>query len=268
MTLARKAMPMTEQPAALFVAEGQPSELDMLFLAEELGPGATKGGQVDLTMPFRTPSHFSIGEPIVFPVEPETAAPASTGHELDAFEFYQVQLACSFAAAAGCRFTDARFAVTLHTVANSEQGTSADAIAYDLFPQLLEDATTVTITSTIKPEISFGYEPVSAKLSLPSRERVEEQIRYSSRVVAFDLQGTNPAWSFYRTDQHEISGPQRLFMLVRKPRHSTVRATFSLNARVQFVRGGYGFSPVELVMLFRQRDRTGALADELATALC
>jgi hypothetical protein len=57
-------------------------------------------------------------------------------------------------------------------------------------------------------------------------------------------------------------------MLVRKPRHSTVRATFSLNARVQFVRGGYGFSPVELVMLFRQRDRTGALADELATALC
>jgi hypothetical protein len=126
----------------------------------------------------------------------------------------------------------------------------------------------VIVTSSIKPEISLGYEALSATLSLPSRERVEEQIQYSSRVVASDLQGTHPAWSFYRTDQHEINGPQRLFMIIRKPKGSSVRAIFSLRARVQFILGGQGFSPVELVMLFRGRDRTRVLADEPAVPLC
>jgi hypothetical protein len=126
----------------------------------------------------------------------------------------------------------------------------------------------VTVTSAVKPEISFGYEPVSAKLALPSRERVTEQIRYASRIAAFDLRGTRPAWNFYRTEQHEINGPQRLFILVRKPRGSSVRAAFSLSARVQFVLGGHGFSPAELVMLFRSRDRAGAVTDQMRVPLC
>lgn len=145
---------------------------------------------------------------------------------------------------------------------------AGEAIAYDLFPVLMEDAQTVTVTSAVKPEISLAYEPVSAKLSLPSWERVTQQIRYASRIAAFDLRGTRPAWSFYRTEQHEINGPQRLFMLVRKPRGSNVRAAFSLSARAQFVVGGQGLSPTELVMLFRSRDRSGAVTDELKVPLC
>jgi hypothetical protein len=61
---------MAEESPALFIAEGQPREVEVLLLAEELGPGATKGGQADLTLPFRVPSHISIGEPIVCAVEP------------------------------------------------------------------------------------------------------------------------------------------------------------------------------------------------------
>ena len=61
---------MAEESPTLFIAEGQPSELEVLLLAEELGPGATKGGQADLTLPFRVPSHISIREPIMCAVEP------------------------------------------------------------------------------------------------------------------------------------------------------------------------------------------------------
>jgi hypothetical protein len=259
-----------EEP--LFVAQGQPSEVDVLLLAEELGPGAARGAQADLTLPFREPSHISIGEPITFALGPNSATPAGLRYQFEVYEFHQVQLACSFQAARGCRFTDARFAVTLTTEfdsADQRPEAAAQAIAYDLFPQLLEDAQVVTVTSAIKPEISFGYEPVSAKLSLPSRERVDKQIRYTSRVEAFDLQGSHPAWAFHRTQQHEISGPQRLFMLVRKPKGSAVSATFNLRARVQFVLlGGQGFSPVELVMLFRGRDRSDVLTDAPTVTLC
>ena len=255
----------------LFEVEGRPSELDALLLAEELGPGSVKGRQGDVMMPFREPSRFSIGDPIVTPLRAAGRISRELRYQLDRYEFHQVQLACSFAAAAACRFTEARFEVALSTAPDDHDAAGeirGEAIAYDLFPQLLEDATTVTVTSTFKPEVSFKFDPVSATLSLPSRERVEQQIRYASRVSAFDLQGTRPAWRFLRTRQHEIDGPQRLFMLVRKPRGSRVGATFSLNASVEFVVGGHGFSPVELVMLFRRRSQSGVLTEAPSLHLC
>lgn len=248
---------------SLFMAEGRLSELDVLLQAEELGPGATKGGHADVTLPFRAPSYISIGDPVVTQVRPEGVLDADAG-----FEFHQVELACSFAAAAGCRFVDARFAIALLTEWADGVAQGAPAIAYDLFPTLIEDPQTVKVTSSGRTEIGFGFEPVSATLALPSRERVTEQVRYSSRIAAFDLRGTQPAWSFYRTEQHEIVGPHRLFMLVRKSQGSSVRAKFSLSARVQFVMNGHGFAPAELVMLFRRRDRVGAVTDEPSVPLC
>jgi hypothetical protein len=179
-----------------------------------------------------------------------------------------VELTCSFQAASGCRFSEARFTVELVTMREGTARTTEDAIAYDLFPILLEDAKTVRITSTLKSDVTFKFEPVSATLSLPSRERIEEEVRYSSRVVAFDLRGSQPAWGFQRTDQHEIAGPHRLFMLVRKPRGTGVGATFNLRARVEFLIGGEGFSPIDLSMLFRRRSRSGELTDKPTVALC
>lgn len=262
---------MEAEEEQLFVAQGKPSELDVLFMAEELGHGTVRTPQADLTMPFRQPSHISIGLPLTSALESTSAMPTSMRSQFDIYEFHQVQLACSFHAAPGCHFTDARFMVKLTTVMESpDQGPTGveEAIAYDLFPQTLEDARMVTVKTAIKAEVSFGYEPASAILTLPSREHVDEQIRYTSRIEAFDLQGSQPAWSFRRTQQHEIGGPQRLFMLVRKPRGSAVMATFDLRARVQFVVGGKGFSPVDLIMMFRTRDRSEVLTDAPTLALC
>lgn len=259
---------MDQQPQ-LLVAEGMADEVDVLLMTEELGPGATKGAHSDLSLPFRSPSYISIGDPVVSRVAPEQTAQL---HEQDnRYEFHQVQLACSFQSAPGCRFTQARFMVELLTVdggAVSRMAGTGDAIAYDLFPRLVEDPQTVTVTSATKPEISLGFDSLSATLSLPSRERVVEKVRYSSRITAFDLQGSHPAWQFLATDQHEIGGSQRLFMLVRKPKGTTVQARFRLTAQVQFIIGGIGLAPIELVMVFRRRGRDAVLEDSPVLPLC
>jgi hypothetical protein len=257
--------------AAVLVAEGHASEIDVLLLGEQLGPGATKGAHADLTLPFRAASYVSIGDPVVTALPADQLATAALRDQVAGYEFHQVQLACSFQAAAGCRFTQARFATELLTAEDSPgsraPGTT-DAIAYDLFPQLVEEPRTVTVTSSIKPEITLGYDPVSATLALPSRERVVETVQYRSRITAFDLQGGRPAWQFTATDQREISGPQQLFILIRKPKGTSVQARFQLNAQVQFVIGGTGLAPVELVMVFRRRGREAVLQDAPDLPLC
>jgi hypothetical protein len=260
-----------DQESPLLVAEGQASELDVLLLADELGPGTTKGAHADLSLPFRAASYVSIGDPVVTALPAAQLATAALRDQVAGYEFHQVQLACSFQAASGARFTEARFATELLTVEDapgSRAPGTIDAIAYDLFPKTVEDSQTVTVTSAIKPELSLGYDPFSATLSLPSRERVVEKVEYRSRITAFDLQGTRPAWQFAATDQREISGPQQLFVLVRKPRGTSVQARFQLNARVQFVIGGTGLAPVELVMVFRRRGRDAVLEDAPALPLC
>lgn len=84
---------------SLFVVEGHLSEIDLTLLAEELGPGAVKGGQADLSLPFRNPSYFSIGTPVAVPVPEMPGMPVELRTQFEAYEFHQVLLACSFQAA-------------------------------------------------------------------------------------------------------------------------------------------------------------------------
>ncbi|GLZ79564.1 hypothetical protein Afil01_43710 [Actinorhabdospora filicis] len=239
---------MTEE---LFVASGAPSELDALLVEEELGLAGVRHGVGEVALPLRDPSHISIGEPLALPLD-DVPAQIADAHP-DA-EFWQVGLSCSFQAAPGSRFADARLGVELSTV------DGGGAVAMDMFPTLIEEQRTVTVTSTAG-QASFGFDAIGAELSLPTREQTTELIRYSGRVVAFGLGGDRPAWSFQRTEQREIAGPHRLYLLVRKPRGTAVHARFTLSARVEFVIGGRGFAPTDLVMLFRKRTRTGELVD-------
>lgn len=265
-----------DQPE-LFLVEGQLSEVDVLYLTEEVGPGPRRGVDGDITVPFRATNHFSIGTPIVLPLaqlltECGETVPADIRLQMQHHEFYQVHLACSFQAAPGCRFHDARFALALHTLPDDSTTTAltgqGDAIAYDLFPRQLEDKRTVNIKHTFNPEVKFGYDPLSVSLSLPLYEHVEQYVAYTSRIVAFDLQGTQPAWTFTRTEPHEISGPQKLFMIVRKPKGTQVKATFNLTATVQFVIGGQVLDPCSLVMIFRRRNFPKDITDEPTYPLC
>lgn len=260
----------TDGPRELFLVEGQLAEDEIVFLEETHGFDTTKGVAGEIATPFRAQSYFSIGDPIVLPLAEllatsDEALPADIRLQLHSYEFWQIQLTCSFQAAPGCRFHDARFSLELQTVPiqlnTTTQGVQQYAIAYDLFPLKIEDECKINVKYTFNPEVKFDFNPVSSSLALPIYERAKEYVVYSSRIEAFDLQGTQPAWSFARTATHEISGPQKLFMIVRKPKGTQVKATFNLAARVQFMIGNIPLDPSPLVIVFRRQNPQSVITD-------
>jgi len=265
--------PINEQPD-LFSIDGQLSEEDALFLEETRGISSVRGASGEIVSRFRAKSYFSIGDPIVLSLtrlitECGHALPADIRLQMPDYEFYQIQLACSFQAAPGCRFHDARFALTLQTVPDDPalptQTALSRAIAYDLFPLRLEDGRKVTIKRSLNPEIKFNFDSVSSSLTLPLCDRAEDYIIYTSYIEAFDMQGTQPAWQFMRTKSHEIGGPQKLFMILRKPKGTYVKARFSLSASVQFMIGNIALNPLPLVM---RRNPQSVITDMPMVSLC
>jgi hypothetical protein len=217
----------------------------------------------EILTPLRAKSECSIGDPIVLPLaeyfqKSGQAVPADIQLQMRHYEFYQVEFACSFLAAKGCRFHDASFGLNLQTIPIDPnaplQAVAGDAMAYDLFPLRVEEECKINIKQSIGPEIAFGFDPASASLKLPfNYERSQEYVTYQSRIVAVGLQTSQPKWQFTRTDTREIEGSQKLFMILRKPKGTHVNATFSLTANVQFTIAGLGLDLWPLVMVFRHR---------------
>ena len=237
----------------LFEVEGQLAEVDAIFLEETTGIGSVTRSVGEIATPFRAKSYISIGVPIVHSF---AKILATQGESITAdiqlqtkqYEFYYTELTCSFDAGPGCRFHDARFALELQTVPSNPNN---DAIAYDLFPLKVEDESKVSIKRSLSLQFTFSPDPSLSAISLPLYEGSEEYITYKGHIEAFDLRGTQPAWRFVRTHVHEIGGAYKLFMIIRKPKGSSVKAILSLTAHVQFMVGMMPLDPLPLVMFFR-----------------
>ncbi len=262
---------------ALFEVEGQLSEEEALFLEESTGIGSVSRSVGEIATPLRARSFVSIGEPIVYDLTKFLAkcadpVPADIQLQTKHYEFYQVQLSCSFQAASGCRFHDARFALRLETLPDNPnkpaQASLGNAIAYDLYPQKVEDEYKVSIKRGINPQLTLTSDPFSPGISLPLYEGTEEYIVYKGYIEAFDLQGTQPAWSFTRTSSHEIGGPYKLFLVIRKPKGTQVKASLSLTTHVQFMIGKLALDPLPLVMIFRRGRNNPVIVDNPTVPLC
>ena len=98
-----------------------------------------------------------------------------------------MQLACSFDAAAGCRFHDARFALDLHTIPDNPNASARAmtdyAIAYDLFPLKVEDEYKINIKRGINPHLSLTSNPSAPAISLLHYEGTEEYISWFGQMV-------------------------------------------------------------------------------------
>ena len=208
---------------------------------------------------------ISIGEPLSFPLA--GAAIASLDPRLQAqftaFDFYVVQLACSFQTFASYPFREARFTIALHAESPTEQITGRSAaIAYDLYPLRLEDERQVSRHLALTPSLKFTAVGAEAALPLPTYETTETHARYTGRVEAFDLQGSNPSWTFQRTASRDISGPQKLFLLLRTGKGTRVLASFNLQASIEA-----NGTLKQLQLKFRRAD-TSALAEIPSAYLC
>jgi hypothetical protein len=252
----------------LFEGEGELSPEDEAVLKQ------LEGEPLRDIHTIRQKNRVSIGVPISLPLTPLLQGcgqdlPADIQLQLQDFEFYQIQFACSFEAGFQYRFHEARFQVTLETrPVVSGRPDLRGAIAYDLFPLHLEDQRQVSIKRSLNPQIRFRFDPLSGSLAVPLYEHGEEYLRYTARISAFDLQGTQPAWSLARTHSHEIEGSQKLFMIVRKPKGTQVYASFKITASVEYLLGNIVLDPFPLSFLFRRRQSTSTRAEAPAYPLC
>jgi hypothetical protein len=215
-----------------------------------------------------TPSRFSIGVPVTHPIEvtisaPATDLPPTIRHQLTRFEFHLVEMACSFQASPGFIFQDARFEVALEAM-STDQSPLVQAIAYDLFPERIEDEFSIDTKLTISPEIKFTCNNMlETNLALPGYERSINGKSYKGRIEAFGLRESVAGWIFARTAMHSISGSHRLFLLLRKSKNAQVSAVFHLEASVR-ASGGGGLHR----LFMRYRKGSGEIVEIPSYPLC
>jgi len=207
-------------------------------------------------------NRFSIGTPLVFPVESSQSAeqrliPAN----LAGYEFYRVQLACTFDPAPHYRFHAATFSISLLS-----EPAQPEAIAYDIYPLQALDERKISRKFGITPELKLDVKPVTqVDAKLLSVERGSEYIAYSSRIQGFGLQTATIRWQFTRTESHEISGSQPLFVVICKAPGTIVRGRFDLRAQVELLLDIGPIGPIPLTTTFR---RGGKITDDLDSPLC
>ena len=196
------------------------------------GPG------IEITTLFREKSTVSIGEPITLSLEDLLTAqgeklPPDIQLQRKKYEFYVVQLACSFRAASGCRFYDATFEISLRNPGQDNPTSAPFPIIYDLAPVLVEDELKVSRKYHINPEIKLDLPMIKADVSAIEYEQSSEYLVYQGRVEAYGLQQSEAGWVFKRTKQHEIGQLQRLFVIIRKQKRGKVAMKFGVAGRVE-----------------------------------
>lgn len=260
----------------LFQVEGRIDKVNIRFLERKYGLSTTRQADGKVTTPFRDQSNFFIGDFIPLTLDEflkvsKRRSRAEIERQMKKYEFFPVRLACSFDPAGGCRFHSARFDISLQTTPispnSATQPSQEQAIAYDLAPLKCEDNRDIT-----EEKEGFGVKLGSDSLPIvftaPSRQQSITYVSNASYVEAINLQGSQPGWKFARTFTHEISGVQELFMLIRKPKETQVKATFSLTVHIQFLIGGKALDELlPLVTIFRRPGSPATVADP-TVSLC
>ena len=208
-------------------------------------------------------NHFTIGTPVVFPIDASQSAdqrliPAN----LVGYEFYRVQLACTFDPAPHYRFHDATFSISLLS-----EPAQPESIVYDIFPLQAADERKISRKWNITPELKLDIKPALTEASgkLIGVERSSEYVVYTSRIQGFGLQTSTVKWQFNRTDSHEIVGSQPLFMVICKAPNTVVQLRFKLKAQVELLLEVGPIGPIPLTTMFR---RGGKVTENTDTLLC
>ncbi|NWJ96635.1 MAG: hypothetical protein HXX20_12700 [Chloroflexi bacterium] len=213
---------------------------------------------------FRKESQFIIGDPIATPLELQgEQVAAEITAQLEHYDFFRVQLACSFLPANGCRYSSARFKVELLSAP-----TSPAAIVYDYFPPFTPDEAKAVkrFSLDLNLKLKVGTVPLLELSGLPFKyEKSQEFTVYTSRVEMAGLQTSQPIWNFSRTSSHELNGSYKLIMIVRKPKGSQVQARLSLSAETEVVLELGPLGPFPLTTTLRKGK---TIVDEPEIPLC
>jgi hypothetical protein len=165
----------------------------------------TLGVPVDLSDVPR--KRIALARPLVQPMD-VSAVDADTRPFLQAAvgrEFYLVRLGCSFRHDVQQPFISAWLQADLRLGDDSPDGIAS---AWSLYPVSLSDPAEMTREVEIDPSLKLtGVAGVSVDVGVSGKRST--QARYTSSMIFLEGLGagtSSPAWSFTRTDAHEIRG--------------------------------------------------------------
>lgn len=148
------------------------------------------------------------------------------------YDFYLLDLSCSFLPDPDCEFVWARFGVELNAYADGKR-LKEKPIAYDMYPD------EVFNEITIKNEMAFSS---NFKIN-PSILNIEEGLKitdskeyahYEPEITAFGIRTSNVAWDFKATSRKYINGNiRKLMIIVQTQKNSNIKGRFLIGAEIK-----------------------------------
>lgn len=171
-------------------------------------------------------AYISLGTPTFAELTP---GDGTTDPEVAAFlkgdvrnQYYFVRLACTFHPAGAQRFEKAWLEITL---AASDPASDQPPIALSMDPQRVAGSA----------ERSLGAELGVTLGILSIKGNADDKVsRDLVSLEALNELQSDPAWEFKRTAARELTGSQRLAMIVKAKRGTTTLGTVSLKATVPY----------------------------------
>lgn len=150
------------------------------------------------------------------------------------YDFYFVNLSCSFLPDRDCRFVWVRFAVELSARLKSGEPQEEKPIVWDMFPDEVNSEIKYRRESNIAPGLKFNFGVVNADMKLINVKTQKELIVYEPQITAYDINTSKPKWDFESTEEKEMRGNKKdLLLIVKAPKNSKVKGRFSFNAEIE-----------------------------------
>lgn len=179
-----------------------------------------------------------LGEPLAFNViNKMKSLGLDIPYELDSmkekYDFYQVQLGCSFDPDPTCLFEDAKFGMTLYAKDNSNNEVG-EPLVLDMFPNKIESEIKYNSNYTITDSLKLKF---SEFLGIGTERQTSENIeyiKYEPEIEGHGIKTEEVYWKFKKTNEKNLSGNKDpLYVIVRIPKESKLTGKFFLGGRVR-----------------------------------
>ncbi len=202
---------------------------------------------VKISKLLRKKNILSVGEPEVFNLvklykEKNVDIPIEVKLMLKEYDFYQVRFACTFKPDKDCKFTWARFGITLIGKNGEDVLEPKLPVAYDLYPKEIYKEIKVKRNYSIGPKINFNFFEIGVTFV-----NEKDYIRYEPEIVCYGVLQSDPGWDFSRSRAKDfIAGDKELFMILKTPKDLKVGANFVLAAEVHIFKEIFPMIPVRI----------------------
>ena len=220
------------------------NETEIVLVEIPLGISASEGSLLKndnkvIKALFGKENKVSIGQPESYNIfnylnQKGENIPWNIQEKSDRFDFYLVNISCSFLPDLGCYFTWARLGIILSAVIN-DKITNVSPTVIDMFPTEILQESKFEKTFSLSSSLNLEFFSVKGVLGTDNKKTKTEGIIYQPELISFGIGSSEVAWQFSATNEKGIWGNKSgLTLLVRTLKHSSIHGQFELSVRLNY----------------------------------